>query len=167
MSEKKYYWLKLKYEFFTGKEVKALRRIAGGDTYTIIYLKMQLMSLATDGVLFFEGVETDLASELALELDEDVENVRMTLAYLKSKNMIDQMSEGEFFLNRVPEMIGVETAAAARMRRMREKNSVTMFAGVTQALHDGSKTFADIDIEQEKDKETDTDTDTEKEDTVS
>ena len=135
MSEKKYYWLKLKYEFFTGKEVKALRRIAGGDTYTIIYLKMQLMSLATDGVLFFEGVETDLASELALELDEDVENVRMTIAYLKSKNMIDQMSEGEFFLNRVPETIGRNRSGSENEANAREKqrnNVRRSYAGVTR-----------------------------------
>ena len=36
---KKYYWLKLKDDFFNSREIKKLRRIAGGDTYTIIYLK--------------------------------------------------------------------------------------------------------------------------------
>ena len=37
---KRYYWLKLKNDFFRGKHIKMLRKIAGGDTYTIIYLKM-------------------------------------------------------------------------------------------------------------------------------
>ena len=36
---KKYYWLKLKEDFFRDKKIKKLRKIAGGDTYTIIYLK--------------------------------------------------------------------------------------------------------------------------------
>ena len=31
---KKYYWLKLKEDFFRQKEIKKLRKIAGGDTYT-------------------------------------------------------------------------------------------------------------------------------------
>ena len=43
MAEKKYYWLKLKEGFFEQKIIKKLRKIAGGDTYVIIYLKMQLL----------------------------------------------------------------------------------------------------------------------------
>ena len=41
---KKYYWLKLKADWFSDKRIKKLRSIAGGDTYTIIYLKMMLLS---------------------------------------------------------------------------------------------------------------------------
>ena len=51
-SIKRYYWLKLKENFFNQKEVKKLRRVAGGDTYTIIYLKLQLLSLKNGGKLF-------------------------------------------------------------------------------------------------------------------
>lgn len=36
---KRYYWLKLPDGFFRQKAIKKLRKIAGGDTYTIIYLK--------------------------------------------------------------------------------------------------------------------------------
>ena len=60
MANKRYYWLKLKDDFFRDKAIKKLRRIAGGDTYVIIYLKMQLLSLKSGGKLFYEGVEDDL-----------------------------------------------------------------------------------------------------------
>ena len=40
---KKYYWLRLKNNFFQQKEIKKLRKIAGGDTYTIIYLKLTFL----------------------------------------------------------------------------------------------------------------------------
>ena len=43
MSNKKYYWLKLKEAYFDNPKIKMLRKIAGGDTFTIIYLKMQLL----------------------------------------------------------------------------------------------------------------------------
>lgn len=39
MAEKKYYWLKMTDQFFEDKAIKKLRKIAGGDTYTIIYKK--------------------------------------------------------------------------------------------------------------------------------
>ena len=41
MANKKFFWLKLKEDFFRDKRIKKLRKIAGGDTYTIIYLKLQ------------------------------------------------------------------------------------------------------------------------------
>ena len=79
---KKYYWLKLKKDFFNSKEMKKLRRIAGGDTYTVIYLKMQLLSIENDGVIHFDNVEDDLAKELALILDEEEDNLKVTLVFL-------------------------------------------------------------------------------------
>ena len=45
---KKYFWLKLKDNFFKQKSIKKLRKMAGGDTFTIIYLKMQLLSLTNE-----------------------------------------------------------------------------------------------------------------------
>ena len=68
---KRYYWLKLKADWFSDKRIKKLRSIAGGDTHTIIYLKMMLLSLKDEGKLYFEGVEDNFASEIALALDDD------------------------------------------------------------------------------------------------
>ena len=45
MGQKRYFWLKLFEDFFSSKRIKKLRSLAGGDTYTIIYLKMQLKAL--------------------------------------------------------------------------------------------------------------------------
>ena len=82
MANKRYYWLRLKEDFFKSKEMKKLRRIAGGDTYTIIYLKMQLASIKTDGVLHYDGLEDAFYKELALDIDEDEENVKVAVAFL-------------------------------------------------------------------------------------
>ena len=61
---KRYYWLKLPDGFFRQKAIKKLRKIAGGDTYTIIYLKMLLVAMKQDGRLYFEGVEATFYDEL-------------------------------------------------------------------------------------------------------
>ena len=57
-TNKRYYWIKLKEEFFTDKRIKRLRRISGWDTYTIIYLKLLLLSLKDEGKLYYDGVES-------------------------------------------------------------------------------------------------------------
>jgi predicted phage replisome organizer len=136
---KKFYWLKFKNDFFTYKEIKKLRRIAGGDTYTVIYLKMQLLSLSSEGLITFEKTESDIVEQLALELDEDYENIRVVLNFLLANKLLEQVSEDEYLLVKVPNLIGKETGAASRMRRLRagkakekEEKSVTMFGSVTQ-----------------------------------
>lgn len=117
---KRYYWLKLKDDFFTQPVIKKLRRIAGGDTYTIIYLKMQLLSIKNEGKLFYEGVEDTFASEIALCIDEDVDNVTVTVNYLMRYGMLQAASEEEYLLPEAAQNIGSETGSAIRMRKKRE-----------------------------------------------
>lgn len=111
---KRYYWLKLKVDWFSDKRIKKLRSIAGGDTHTIIYLKMMLLSLKDEGKLYFEGVEDNFASEIALALDEDTENVKLTLAFLQCHGLIEIGDDDEYQLTEVPTIIGSETASAMR-----------------------------------------------------
>lgn len=121
MANKRYYWLKLKDDFFRQKEIKKLRKVAGGDTYTIIYLKMLLLALKSDNKIYFEGVEDDFSDELALELDEESDNVKMTLAFLQSQKLIEMINEDEYLLPQCESMTGTESASAERVRRHRLK----------------------------------------------
>lgn len=118
---KRYYWLKLMADFFNQPRIKKLRKIAGGDTYIIIYLKMQLLSLKTDAILSFEGIENTFAEELALTMDEDPENVKVALKFLEAQGMIEQLSETEYCLTETDKLIGSESYSAERVRRHRER----------------------------------------------
>lgn len=146
MSGKRYYWLKLQDGFFTSKRIKKLRKMAGGDTFTIIYLKMQLLAMKTEGFLRWSGLEDDFASELALDLDEDPDNVKLTLAYLINCGLVETSDNITFFLPWAVENTGSETSAAKRMRDMRERNNVTLL------LRDS---YGEIEKEIEKEKEKD------------
>ena len=122
---KRYYWLKLSDDFFKSKPVKKLRRIAGGDTYTVIYLKMLLVALKQDGKIYYDGVEDTFADELALDLDEDAENVKVTISFLKAQNLlVDGDAENEYILPECAAMTGTESDSAERMRRMRERKAL-------------------------------------------
>ncbi len=118
---KKYFWLKLRDTFFTEPKIKKLRRIAGGDTYTIIYQKIMLLSIRDGGLINFQGIEKNLVEELSLIMDEDSSNVEVTLAYLYQAGLMEQLSEGSFLVVDVPALIGSESDSAERMRRLRQK----------------------------------------------
>jgi predicted phage replisome organizer len=119
---KKYFWLQLKDDFFRDKEIKKLRTIAGGDTFTIIYLKMQLLSLKDEGRLYFDNLEETFVEELALDLDEKVENVKVTLMYLKQCGLVQEITPVEYVLPQAQDCIGTESHWAEKKREYR-KNS--------------------------------------------
>ena len=121
---KRYYWLKLPDGFFRQKAIKKLRKIAGGDTYTIIYLKMLLVAMKQDGRLYFEGVEATFYDELALDLDEEVENVRVTVMFLIQQDLMQLIDETEYSLSECAKMTGSESTSAARVRKYRSKEAL-------------------------------------------
>lgn len=149
---KKYYWLRLKDDWFQSKLVKKLRKIAGGDTYTIIYLKMQLLSLKNEGRLYYEGVEGTFEEELALELDEDPENVKVTVSFLQNCGLLEISDLDEYTLTEVPASIGSETDSAERMRKSRaNKNRKLLEEKLSQC--DVPVTVSDTEIEIDIEKE--------------
>lgn len=147
---KKYYWLKLKTDFFTSKEIKKLRRTAGGDTFVIIYLKMQLLSLQNNGKIYYDGIEEDFASEIALTLDEDPDNVRLTMAFLQNCGLIECNEINECFLTEVPEITGKECDSAERVRKHR---ALQCNNDVTSSNSNVTKCNTEIDIEKNKETE--------------
>ena len=148
---KRYYWLKLKEDFFRQKAIKKLRKIAGGDTFTIIYLKMQLLSLKENGKLFYEGVEENFCEELALEIDEDIDNVTLTVSYLIKHGLLTEVEHDEYLLPETVSSIGSETAGAERQRKyaakkkaLENENKKALNEGVSE--NDTPMTSSDITV---------------------
>ena len=149
VKNKRYYWIQLTQDFFKSKEMKLLRKIAGGDTHTIIYLKMMLISLEDGGCIYYDGLADNLAEEIALMIDENVEDIKITLLFLESKGLLTRKNDRDYFLEQVPEMVGSETASARRVRKFRENQlALQCNNDVTKRNGDIEK---DIDTEIEKD----------------
>ena len=153
VKNKRYYWIQLAQDFFKSKEMKLLRKIAGGDTHTIIYLKMMLISLEDGGHIYYDGLADNLAEEIALVIDENVEDIKITLIFLESKGLLTRNSDRDYFLEQVPEMVGSETASARRVRKFRENKQVLL------CNTDVTKCNGDIDIEKDIDTEIEKDID--------
>ncbi len=166
MSNKKYFWLKLHKDFFKSKEIKKLRKIAGGDTFVIIYLKMQLLSIETNGIIEYEEVEPTFAEELALELDEEEANVNATLLFLESMGMLKEVDSNNYSIPHVVDLIGSETPQARSMRKKRATKNQEVTAENVTLLQDSytpvTKREKKVTLEIELEKELDIDIDKEK-----
>lgn len=156
MSEKRYYWLKFKEDFFGSLRIKKLRKMAGGDTYVIIYLKMQLKALRTDGVLSYTGLEPDFVDELALDLDETPDDIRITLAYLMSCGLCECSDNIHYFLPFVVENTGSETAGTQRWRDWKNTKALESNTTPTQLQQTANELPTPIqqnaNVEKEKEK---------------
>ena len=146
---KRYFWLKLKKTYFNQLEQKKMKRQEHGKEMQVIYLRMMLLCLDTDGVIYYQGVYDTIEEELAEEFDEPLELVRMTVEFLKDNHMISASEDG---LN-VPEAVkcvGSEGTSAERMRKHRERKTSQCDSDVT-----GCDTEKEREKEREKEKETD------------
>lgn len=150
-SVKRFFWLKLKEDFFKQKEIKLLRKIAGGDTHTIIYLKILLLSLKNNGKVYFEGVTDNFFEEIALEIDEDIENVAICMKFLEQKGLLIYDTEDSASLTAIPEMIGSESESARRMRKHRQNK--VLQGKTSQCNAEPSQCDKNVTTEIEKEKE--------------
>lgn len=158
---KRYYWLKLSEDFFSETCIKALRRLPSGDSLVIVYLKMQLKSLKTEGLLKYCGLLPDSTAELAMALDEDENVVRLTIEALIRFKLVERWEDETLYITAVQELIGSEGSSAERVRKHRQLQAVASnihesnpYAQCnTEKSEKALHCNGEIDIELEKDKE--------------
>lgn len=145
MNEKKYYWLKLEENYFDLKVQKALRKLPSGSDMLICYLKMQLKYLNTGGIIEFQGIYDELAQELALDIDEEEDLVKMTLSILEKWKVLEPYNNG-IYITEMQERIGSKSDVALRVAKHREKQKML------HCNNDVTKcnSIKEIDIEKEK-----------------
>lgn len=136
---KMYWWIKLMDGFFDTKEMRKLRRIAGGAVYQLIYLKMQLIAMKNCGRIYFDGIEDTFADEIALTLDETPEDVQATLVLLERMGLVKKMSEDTIYLPEAEANTGSETKWAAKKRNYRK----AVAASKAKAISDNKKAKED------------------------
>ena len=115
----RYYWMRLPADFFADVRVKKLRR--AGDTNAVLYLKLLLSALTSEGMIPFDAEEAP-ESELALLLDEDEASVRRTLDLLLKLGLAE-IGTDHLYLPAAQELTGSETETAAKMRAIRKRSA--------------------------------------------
>jgi len=159
MSEKRYFWLKLKEDFFDDKQIRFLRSLPDGDKVVITYLKMQLKSLKTDGTIRYDKLLPSSEEELALMLDEDLNIVKFTIQALLKINAIEILEDKSIYMIALQELIGSEGASALRTRAYRERKKLLLsqcnnnVQDVTSHEHGEIELEKEIDLDKEKELE--------------
>lgn len=147
---KKYFWLKLKENFFEEKQIKYLRSLPDGDKIVIAYLKMQLKSLKTEGFIKYDSILPSNIDELAMVLDENTNIIKLMIGALQKVNAVEILDDGSFYMIAMQDLIGKEGESAERVRRFRERQEQKLLQCNGDVTNCNTEIEKDIDKEKEK-----------------
>jgi predicted phage replisome organizer len=121
MSEdKKYYWLKLKRDFFKRHDIKIIESMENGEKYLLFYLKLLVESLDHSGNLRFSDTVPYNDKMLSAITGTDIDIVRTAVKVFSELGMMDKQDDGTLFMAQVLAMTGDETEWAKKKREQRK-----------------------------------------------
>ena len=129
--KKRYYWLKLKEDFFEEDTIEWLEEQPNGKEYCLFYLKLCLKSLKTEGLLVRNVGNMMIPYDpesLAKLTNSKADTVKVAMDLFQKIGLIQMLDSGEIYMNQLNEMVGTETEAARqkRLQRSKEDNVQTL-----------------------------------------
>jgi len=126
MAEGRFYWLKLKRDFFKRHDIQIIESMPNGKDYVLFYLKMLVESIDHEGELRFSETIPYNADMLATITQTNVDIVRTAMKVFAEFGMIEILDDKTIYLTEVQKMIGsaVDNDAANRKRRQREREKM-------------------------------------------
>jgi predicted phage replisome organizer len=120
VKDKKYYWLKLKKDFFKRHDIKIIESQKNGAKYVLFYLKLLAESIDHEGALRFNELIPYNEEMLSTITNTDIDTVRSAIKLLGELKMVDMMDDGTIFMTEVNTMLGHETYWAKKKREQRD-----------------------------------------------
>lgn len=126
MAGNKFYWLKLKRDFFKRHDIRIIESMPNGKDYVLFYLKLLCESIDHEGRLRFSDAVPYSADMLAVITNTNVDVVKSAIKLFLELDMMECMDNGTFYMTEVERMTGSATdnPNANRQRAFRERKKV-------------------------------------------
>nr|DAH76472.1 MAG TPA: DnaD like replication protein [Caudoviricetes sp.] len=148
---KKYYYLRLKDNFFDSDELKILESMKDGYLYSNILLKLYLRSLKNNGKLVVNERIPYSADMLASVTGHQVGTIKQALSVFKDLGLIDVLDNGAIYMLDIQNFIGKGSSEADRKREYRQRIEIEKTNVQTNLRQISDKNPPEIEIELEKD----------------
>jgi len=120
---KKYFWLKLKEDFFDNEDIKLIEEMPNGKDYIIFYLKLQLKALKYEGLLKYKSIIPYTDEMLSTITNTNIDTIKSAIKLFQELKMIEVWDDGTLYMNELQLLIGSETEIAKRVRKHRTKKN--------------------------------------------
>ena len=147
---KKYYYLRLKDNFFDGDELKILESMKDGYLYSNILLKLYLRSLKNDGKLVVNDRIPYNAEMLASVTGHQIGTIKQALSIFKDLGLIDVLENGAIYMLDIQNFIGRGSSEADRKREYRQRIETDRTNVQTKVREISEKSPPEIELELKK-----------------
>ena len=166
---KKYYWLKLKKDFFKRHDIQIIENMPNGKDYVLFYLKLLVESVDHEGGLRFNETIPYNEQMLATITNTNIDTVSNAMKLFRELGMVEILDDKTIYMNEVSKMLGTETYWAQKKREEREKKKLPKLATPqigqcpidVQGKSNVSKQEIEIELDIEKEKEIEIELETE------
>lgn len=118
---KKYYYLKLKDNFFDTEEMIILQNMDEGYIFSDILLKLYLRSLKNEGKLMFKNLIPYTPAALAQVVRHPVDVVEKALETFQQLELVEILDNGAIYMLDIQNFIGSSSTEADRKRDYRQR----------------------------------------------
>ncbi|HEM6489128.1 TPA: phage replisome organizer N-terminal domain-containing protein [Streptococcus suis] len=146
---KKYYYLKLKDNFFESDEAIILESMPDGYIYSNILLKLYLRSLKNNGLLMFNDLIPYNAQMLATITRHHVGVIEKAIQIFQQLRLIEILDNGAIYMTNIQNFVGKSSSDADRKRA--EYNKIKRVGEISTIETD--KTPPEIEIEKDINKD--------------
>lgn len=150
----KYYWLKLKRDFFKRHDIKIIEAMPNGKDYILFYLKLLCESVDHEGNLRFSSEIPYDENMLSVITNTNIDVVRSAIKVFSQLGMMEVLDDGTYYMSEVNKMMGsaVDNDNANRQRRFRERQKeLALQERYDSVTKNNESKSIEIDIEKEID----------------
>lgn len=150
---KKYYYLKLKDNFYDSEEMILLQNMPDGYVYSDILMKLYLRSLKNNGKLMFKDVIPYTPAALAQVVRHQIGTVEKALDIFQKLGLVEILDNGAIYMLDIQNFIGKSSTEADRKRNYRSKiqDEVQAIGQMSEKCLDKSPPEIEKEIEKEID----------------
>ena len=146
---RKYYYLKLKDNFFESDSMILMESMKDGYLYSNILLKLYLKSLKDDGKLVLNGRIPYNAQMIASVTKHQVGTVEKALTVFEELGLVEILDNGIIYMLDIQNFIGESSTEADRKREYRARIETEKASG-QMSRHLGRQNSPEIEIDIEK-----------------
>ena len=128
-NHERFYWLKLKKDFFKRHDIRIIESMPNGEKYVLFYLKLMAESIDHDGYLRFSETIPYDEKMLSVITNTDIDTVRSATKLLHELGMVEIMSDKTMYLTEVKALIGSQTISAEKKQLQLQKRAEATLSG--------------------------------------
>lgn len=153
INDKKFYWLKLKKDFFKRHDIQIIEAMPNGKDYILFYLKMLVESVDHEGSLKFNDTIPYNESMLSTITNTNLDIVRTAMKVFTELEMIEVLEDKTIYMTEVEKMLGNESYWAEQKRKQRIVGQCPQnVLDVSNVSNQEIEIDKELDIEIDKDK---------------